>query len=142
MWGIFGNSQQLRKAADDLDIINEASCNTYLVKAGDKLSKEDLTKMLDAETYLTAEKALEIGLCDEIANPVDLSESIEVVEQAQQKQNAFAKQAAQQIKAEVKAKEEPPKPQEQNPPQAQEKDVDKFEFATPIFNKYFNLKEN
>ena len=47
-WGVYGNSAQLRKAADDLDTINEASCNTYLVKAGEKLPKEKLTEMLDA----------------------------------------------------------------------------------------------
>ena len=80
MMGAYGNSKKLRKAADDLDIMNEASCNTYLVKAGDKITKEKLTELLDAETFLTAEQALAYGLCDEIANPIDISESVDIVE--------------------------------------------------------------
>ena len=59
-----GNSKELHKAADDLETINQASSQAYLDKAGDKLSVEKLTELLDAETYLTAEQCLEYGLCD------------------------------------------------------------------------------
>lgn len=59
-----GNAAQLRKTADDLDVINAASVQAYLDKAGDKLSPEKLTEMLDAETYLTAEQCIELGLAD------------------------------------------------------------------------------
>lgn len=59
-----GNSAQLRKMADDLDVINAASTQAYLDRAGDKLSPEKLTEMLDAETYLTAEQCIEFGLAD------------------------------------------------------------------------------
>ena len=92
-WGVYGNSAKLRKAADDLDAINEASCNTYLVKAGEKLPKEKLTELLDAETFLTAEQAFSYGLCDEIIDPVSLETAVEVVEQAQRQRNPAAKQA-------------------------------------------------
>lgn len=88
----YGNAAELRKAADDLDTISEASCNTYLTKT-DKISKDELQKLLDAETFLTAEQALEIGLCDEIANPVDLSQSVDVIEQAQRQKNPTVKKA-------------------------------------------------
>lgn len=60
-----GNANELRKAADDLDVLNEASRQAYLVKAGDKLDEKQLTKMLDAETYLTAEQCIQYGLADE-----------------------------------------------------------------------------
>lgn len=60
-----GNAKDLRKAADDLDVLNEASRQAYLVKAGDKLSEDKLIDMLDAETYLTAEQCIEYGLADE-----------------------------------------------------------------------------
>lgn len=80
MWGVYGNSNDLRKSADDLDVLNEASHNSYLVKAGDKLTKERLTQLCDEETFLSAEQALELGLCDEVVDPVDMSESREVVE--------------------------------------------------------------
>ena len=59
-----GNATQLRKTADDLDVINAASVQAYLDKAGDKLSPEKLTEMLDAETYLTADQCIELGLAD------------------------------------------------------------------------------
>ena len=59
-----GNATQLRKTADDLDVINAASVQAYLDKAGDKLSPEKLTEMLDEETYLTADQCIELGLAD------------------------------------------------------------------------------
>ena len=59
-----GNATQLRKTADDLDVINAASVQAYLDKAGDKLKPEKLTEMLDAETYLTADQCIELGLAD------------------------------------------------------------------------------
>lgn len=59
-----GNATKLRKTADDLDVINAASVQAYLDKAGDKLTPEKLTEMLDAETYLTADQCIELGLAD------------------------------------------------------------------------------
>lgn len=67
-WTItYGNAKQLRKDADDLDKILKGSIlPAYKNKAGDKLSDEKLTELLDNETYLTSEECLEYGLCDEI----------------------------------------------------------------------------
>lgn len=59
-----GNAAQLRKAADDLEVVNNASKQAYLEKAGDKLTEEKLTELLDAETYLSAEQCIELGLAD------------------------------------------------------------------------------
>lgn len=109
MMGCFGNSSELRKAADELDIINEASCNSYLTKS-DKLDRERLKAMLDAETFLTADMALKYGLCDEILNPVDLSESVDIAQQAVKKRNPNAKKAVEQLR---QAKKDP-EPQEQD----------------------------
>lgn len=65
-WTItMGNSKELRKAADDLDVLNEASRQAYLVKAGEKLTEDKLIEMLEAETYLTAEQCMKYGLADE-----------------------------------------------------------------------------
>lgn len=65
--GVVGNAAQLRKAADDLDTVAAASRQAYLVKAGSKLKEDKLISMLEAETYLTAEKCIEYGLADEYA---------------------------------------------------------------------------
>ena len=63
-----GNAARLRKAADDLDVLNEASRQAYLLKAGDKITEEQLTEMLDKETYLTAAQCIELGLADRFAD--------------------------------------------------------------------------
>lgn len=66
-----GNPKELHKAADDLEIINQASRQAYLDKAGDKLTEERLTELLDAETYLTAAQCMELGLCDAFGDEDD-----------------------------------------------------------------------
>ncbi len=76
-----GNATELRKCADDLDVMNSAFINSYLNKAGDKLQKEELQEMLDKETYLTAEKCIQYGLADEFA---DYDANIEQAKQALQ----------------------------------------------------------
>lgn len=67
MWTrICGNAAELRKMADDLDVLMEANKTIYLEKAGDKLDYDRLTEMLDAETWLTAERCVEYGLADTV----------------------------------------------------------------------------
>lgn len=66
-WGVYGNPAQLRKAAEDLDVINGTGREAYLLKAGEKLSREKLTEMMDAETWLPARECVELGLADKIA---------------------------------------------------------------------------
>lgn len=62
-----GNAKELRKAADDLDVLNEAGRNAYLLKSAGKIAEEELVKLMDAETYLTAEQCMEYGFADEYA---------------------------------------------------------------------------
>ncbi len=64
MTGAWGNAKQLRKAADDIEKISKTSCQTYLDRAGDKLTEETLQELLDAETWLSADEAFSYGLCD------------------------------------------------------------------------------
>ncbi|MBH8609458.1 head maturation protease, ClpP-related, partial [Thermoactinomyces sp. CICC 10521] len=52
-----GNAAELRKIADDLDRIGQSIKQTYLQKAGSKLTDEKLQEMLDAETWLSADEA-------------------------------------------------------------------------------------
>lgn len=66
--GAYGTSAELRKAADDLDVINNASISSYKTKSGDKLDDKTLQKLLNNETWLTAEQCIEYGLADEIAS--------------------------------------------------------------------------
>lgn len=66
-WGVYGNPAELRKAADDLDVINGTGREAYLLKAGDKLTREKLTAMMDAETWIPARECVELGLADRLA---------------------------------------------------------------------------
>lgn len=66
-WVAWGNPAQLRKAAEDLEVINSTGREAYLLKAGDKLSRERLTEMMDAETWLPARECVELGLADRLA---------------------------------------------------------------------------
>lgn len=84
MWmGAVGNAAELRKAADDLDVINAAGRQAYLEKAGDKLDEAALSAMMDAETWLTAEQCLEYGLADRYADAdADMSGAAAVLQKA------------------------------------------------------------
>lgn len=62
----YGNASQLRKYADDLDALSESNRQVFLERAS--ISEEVLVQLMDAETYLTPDSALEYGLIDEILN--------------------------------------------------------------------------
>lgn len=61
-----GNANDLRKQADDLDRIGELSVTTYLGKAGGKLDADTLHQLMDDETWLTAQEAVNYGLATEV----------------------------------------------------------------------------
>lgn len=64
-WTAYGNPTELRKSADDLEIINTAAISSYTARAGDKLPESELRQMLDAETWLSADDCIKYGLADE-----------------------------------------------------------------------------
>lgn len=83
MMGVMGNAAELRKAADDLDKINEAGREAYLQKAGDKLTSEVIAQLEDDETWLTAEECIRYGLADRYAEAdADMSQAAQVLQRA------------------------------------------------------------
>lgn len=79
----YGNAAELRKAADDLDTITRGIRQAYLTKAGEKLDEKRLTEMMDAETWLTAEECLALGLADRYAEKeADLSLAAGILQKA------------------------------------------------------------
>lgn len=84
MWlSATGNAAELRKAAADLDIINAAGRKAYLVKAGGKISEDQLAAMMDQETWLTAEQCIQYGLADQYAeSDADMDNAKEVLQKA------------------------------------------------------------
>lgn len=72
-----GNAEELRKQADALDRITQASVETYLAKAGDKLDEKTLKQLMDDETWLTAQEAVDYGLADEVLGANKVAASID-----------------------------------------------------------------
>lgn len=78
-----GNAAELRKAAQDLDTINAAGRGAYLAKAGDKLDEARLVEMMDAETWLTAQECVDLGLADRMAEEeADMSQADSILQRA------------------------------------------------------------
>ena len=65
----FANSEEMRKAAEDNDKINQSSIEAY--KKVTNLSEDELKDMMNAETWLTAAECLEYGFATEIADEED-----------------------------------------------------------------------
>ena len=59
-----GDSDEMRKAIQMLDEYKESIVNAYEIKTG--LSRAKLSHLMDAETWMNANKALELGFCDAI----------------------------------------------------------------------------
>lgn len=59
-----GNARELRKAADDLDVISSAAAETYRARVN--ITEEQLTELLENETWIKPEDALAWGFATEI----------------------------------------------------------------------------
>jgi ATP-dependent protease ClpP protease subunit len=91
-WAAYGNPAQLRKSADDLDVINEATMQSYLMKCGEKLPKETLAALLEKESWLTAEDCMGYGLIDEYADyDADMTAARHKLEETQAAATAHSK---------------------------------------------------
>lgn len=64
-----GNAKEFRKQADDLDKIAQAAVNAYMAKV--TISEEELKKLLDDESWLTAEDAKKYGFATKVLEQDD-----------------------------------------------------------------------
>lgn len=94
-----GNAAQLRKYADDLDDMMEANRQVFLERAN--ISEEELIELMQNETYLTPDKALEYGLIDEIMNKKtetagneEILEKLSIMQRQLNSQESFRQQIA------------------------------------------------
>ena len=94
MWlSIAGNADDLRKAADDLDVLMESNRQIYLERAN--VTEEELIDMMNKETYLTPEKAVEMGFADEVdgSKDADTEDAMQAMQQQlQQMRRTMAEQ--------------------------------------------------
>lgn len=61
-----GNSNELRKTADMLDKVTQPSIEIYL--SNSNLSEKEIKKMLDAETWISADEALSYGFATTVTD--------------------------------------------------------------------------
>ncbi|WP_413790337.1 head maturation protease, ClpP-related [Bacillus thuringiensis] len=75
MWN-YGDHQGMKKAADMLRTVDKSIVNAYVIKSGK--SEEKLLQMMDEETWMSPQQALENNFVDEIMfmeNPVKVTAS-------------------------------------------------------------------
>jgi ATP-dependent Clp protease protease subunit len=68
-----GNADQLRKTADDLEKMTEPSIKAYVEAS--HLERDEIKAMMDAETWITAEEALEYGFATAIVDDNEAKQS-------------------------------------------------------------------
>ena len=64
MTAAMGDTTEMQKAIAMLDEVKESIINAYELKTG--LSRNKLSKLMDAETWFNAKKAVELGFVDKI----------------------------------------------------------------------------
>jgi ATP-dependent Clp endopeptidase proteolytic subunit ClpP len=84
-----GDASDLRKEADTLDRIKTNIVRAYARKS--KRSEEEVSELMDAETWMSAEQAYEFGFVDEIEKPNEAAASIKPEELRARVANFMAK---------------------------------------------------
>lgn len=87
-----GNARELRKMADDLDVLMESNRKIFLERSN--LEEQQLIDMMTAETFLTPEQCLEYGLIDKVGEYRTESQEVQenLEKQVQQLKNLMAEQ--------------------------------------------------
>lgn len=68
----FGDHTDMQKAIDMLNEVKESIINAYVIKTG--LSRSKLSHLMDAETWMSSNKAIELGFADGLTSDNDLED--------------------------------------------------------------------
>lgn len=120
MWvEVAGNARELRKAADDLDVLMQSNRQIFMQRSN--LDEQQLIEMMEKETFLTPDECLEYELIDEIGEyQADNSKQTENLEQqVEQMKNLLAQQSAfkeqlEKMHQNIKQKKSAKEPQQAN----------------------------
>ena len=74
MTAAFGDCGEMQKAIEMLGSVKDSIINAYEIKTG--LSRARLSHLMDAETWMDANKAVELGFADEIMTRTEQTEDI------------------------------------------------------------------
>ena len=134
-WITEGNPKELRKSADDLEVINQTIINSYAARAGEKLSAQVLQQILDEETWLTAEQCIQYGLADGFTDyDADIQKAAEQFKAAAQTGAAAYAKAPAQIAALLKLEPDDCPPVVEQKPQAGAPATNKSSLADKLLN--------
>lgn len=103
-----GNAEQLRKEADELDVISQGAFAAY--RTAVNISEEELRDMLGAETWILPDDALEMGFATAI---IGAEQRGKAAASAHKALFSLVKNAMQHVHA---AETQPPKPGPEAPP--------------------------
>ena len=71
----WGDSAEMQKAIEMLSSVKDSIINAYEIKTG--LSRTKLSHLMDAETWMDANKAVELGFADAILQREEIPEDVE-----------------------------------------------------------------
>lgn len=74
----FGDHTEMQKAIDMLDAVKESIINAYETKTG--LPRQEISNLMDSETWMDAHKAVDLGFADGILQRQDPVEDIKMPE--------------------------------------------------------------
>ena len=72
----FGDTAEMQKAINMLSEVKESIMNAYEIKTG--MSRTKISHLMDAETWMDAHKAVELGFADDILQRQDSVEDLEI----------------------------------------------------------------
>lgn len=128
----WGNAEELEKYIEMLETVEEGIVSIYADRTG--LSKDEINDLLAAETWMSAEKAVELGFADEIVKPESTAEESQTLENAFSGKFAFSmsatKDAMDSFLAKAKIKNEVPS-EEPDEPEKEEPEVPEVPPADP-----------
>lgn len=75
---VWGTKKEMRKEADVLDELEEGIIDIYMTKAN--ITREEIRSMVDDETWLGAQKAVDIGFATATAGKKDNSKDSEITQ--------------------------------------------------------------
>ena len=69
--GITGGAEQIKSFGDALDVMRQNIATTYANRTGIKI--DEIYRMMDAETWLSADQAVKLGFADRIDAPLKMA---------------------------------------------------------------------
>jgi len=68
-----GDAVEMRKIADQLDLVRDSLAGTYVAKTKEQSSLEQISDWMNAETWFNADEALKAGFVDKITDPIEIA---------------------------------------------------------------------